>query len=142
MLAFYCFSPGAFGRAVREFLISLLISLLEQSGSATGVVEQVIRTKLTASFQPSYLAVVNESFKHSVPPGSETHFSVTIVSDAFEGQPLIARHRAVNETLKEELASGVHALSILAKTPTQWEASAKKDNSTPNCLGGSKADRL
>ena len=53
---------------------------------------------------------------------SETHFKVVIVSEAFEGKPLIDRHRAVNECLREELEQGVHALSIDAKTPKQWQA--------------------
>ena len=70
--------------------------------------------------------------------GSETHFKVCIVSDTFEGQMPIKRHRAVNSLLEEELKNGVHALSIQAKTPKQWETSSEV-HSTPNCLGGSKA---
>jgi stress-induced morphogen len=66
---------------------------------------------------------MNESFMHNVPKGSETHFKVVVVSDAFEGMALIKRHRAVNTTLKAELAAGVHALTITAKTPSEWEAS-------------------
>jgi len=51
----------------------------------------------------------------------ETHFNVIIVSDEFEGVSLIDRHRFVNECLREELEEkGVHALSIKAKTPKQW----------------------
>lgn len=42
----------------------------------------------------------------------------------------------VNEVLKEELLSGVHALSIVAKTPQQWAASDKVVESSPNCRGG------
>ena len=48
---------------------------------------------------------------------TETHFKVIIVSEIFEGKPLIDRHRAVNECLAQELNEGVHALSIDAKTP-------------------------
>ena len=51
----------------------------------------------------------------------ETHFSLLVVSEAFEGKQLIERHRMVNEILAEELnaATGgtVHALAIKAKTP-------------------------
>ena len=50
---------------------------------------------------------------------------------------LIQRHRAVNETLAEELSSGVHALSIVAKTPEQWENMTKDDiDPSPKCRGG------
>ena len=82
--------------------------------------------------------VINESHMHNVPRGSETHFKVLVVSDVFEGKPLIARHRMVNETLKEELETGgVHALSILAKVQKQWEdAKVKEVEPSPSCRGG------
>jgi BolA protein len=79
--------------------------------------------------------VVNESFKHNVPTGSETHFKVTVVSAAFDDQKLIARHRLVNMVLSEELAGSVHALSISAKTQAQWDKGTKP-HTTPNCQGG------
>ena len=93
--------------------------------------------KMTRGLEPVHLEVVNESFKHNVPKGSESHFKVTVVSARFEGQKLLARHRMVNALLEEELAGPVHALSISAKTPSQWEKSSKT-HETPNCLGGSK----
>ena len=61
-----------------------------------------------------------------------------MVSDCFRGQTPIQRHRRVNAILKEELANQVHALSIQAKTPQQWEDSGKVVDKTPPCLGGSK----
>ena len=74
---------------------------------------------------------------HNVPKGSETHFKVLVVSEAFEGKPLIARHRMVNESLKEELESGVHALSIVAKIQKQWDQlKVKEVEPSPNCRGG------
>lgn len=42
----------------------------------------------------------------------------------------------VNDILKEELNSGVHALSIVTQTPAQWENSNQKVESSPRCLGG------
>lgn len=39
----------------------------------------------------------------------------------------------VNELLKEELATAVHALSIQAKTPKQWEENPVVAN-TPGCI--------
>ena len=51
----------------------------------------------------------------------ETHFNLILVSDRFDGMPLIDRHRLVNECLKEDLeTNGVHALGIKAKTNEQW----------------------
>ena len=51
--------------------------------------------------------VINESSGHNVPKGSETHFKVVVVSDSFDGQMLIARHRMVNEILADELSGYV-----------------------------------
>ena len=98
-------------------------------------VARSIYTKLESHFLPSFLDVINESHMHNVPKGAETHFKVLIISDQFEGVPLIKRHRAVNSVLSEELKVAVHALSIVAKTSSQWDGSVEK---SPPCLGGSK----
>ena len=105
------------------------------SGMAKGPVEVKIIEKLSTSFQPLHLDVLNESNNHNVPKGSETHFKVVIVSDSFDKLPLIKRHRSVNQVLQEELSSGVHALSITAKTPQEWGKNPKAFQSPP-CRGG------
>jgi BolA protein len=101
-------------------------------------VQQTIEKKLGEALRPVHLEVVNESGMHSVPPGSETHFKVLVVSPAFDGLGLVDRHRRVNEALRDELRGGVHALSIRALTPAQW-GGAQADFTSPACLGGSKA---
>uniref|UniRef100_A0A665UEW1 BolA-like protein 1 n=1 Tax=Echeneis naucrates TaxID=173247 RepID=A0A665UEW1_ECHNA len=98
-----------------------------------------IRAKLNNTLKPDHLEVHNESHMHAVPPGSESHFRVLVVSSQFEGLPLIQRHRLVNEALKEELSSCVHALAIQAKTPEQWGTNPTLAKSPP-CMGGSKGD--
>jgi BolA protein len=50
-------------------------------------------------------------------PEGETHFAVKITSAAFAGLSRVARQRLVYETLKDELASRVHALSLTTLTP-------------------------
>ncbi|KAM3967311.1 bolA-like protein [Aphomia sociella] len=104
--------------------------------STAGPVESTIINKLQSALNASHLNVINESYMHNVPKGAETHFKVVVVSPKFDGLPLIKRHRLVNDILKEELQTGVHALSIVAKTPTQWEESDKIVESSPNCRGG------
>lgn len=101
-------------------------------------VETLISSKLQSQFKPTHMDIVNESFKHNVPKGSESHFKVVIVSDQFEGKSLVERHRMVNHCLGEELKQSIHALSIQAKTPSQWSENSTVA-STPPCLGGSKA---
>ena len=53
---------------------------------------------------PARCGVENESHKHNVPPNSETHFKVTLVSDAFESQRSVRRHQAVYAVLGDWLA--------------------------------------
>ncbi|XP_040022206.1 bolA-like protein 1 [Gasterosteus aculeatus] len=102
-------------------------------------VQRTITAKLTEKLKPDHLEVHNESHMHAVPPGSESHFRVLVVSSQFEGLPLIQRHRLVNEALKEELSSCVHALAIQAKTPEQWGRNPSVAQSPP-CMGGSRGD--
>ena len=87
-----------------------------------GAVADSIRDKLTRAFQPDQLEVVDDSARHAGHAGAgdrrgETHFDVAIVSAAFEGINRVARQRAVNAALAEELRGPVHALSIRARAP-------------------------
>jgi len=105
-------------------------------GSAPRPVEASIKEKLTSSLQPQLLQVINESHMHAVPKNSETHFKVVIVSESFEGVKSIDRHRKINALLSAELEGGVHALSIVAKTPKQWTDSGENAGKSPPCRGG------
>lgn len=88
-----------------------------------GPVQAALRSKLTSALAPSSLAVVDDSAKHSGHNGThglragETHFGVEVVSAAFEGLGPVARHRLVYAALADELAGGVHALSLVTLTP-------------------------
>lgn len=104
-------------------------------------IQEQIQQKITSTLAPVRLDVENESRNHNVPAGSETHFKVLVVSGAFEGMGLVARHRRVHEILAEELKGGVHALSVRAKTPAEWEKEEPGAFASPPCLGGSKADK-
>jgi stress-induced morphogen len=101
-------------------------------------VEETIRQKLAEHFSPVHLEVVNESHMHSVPKGSETHFKVLVVSDAFAAMGPVDRHRTVNGVLRDQFAAGLHALSLRTLTPEQWKVEGGTFESPP-CLGGSKA---
>ena len=94
-----------------------------------------IESKLNTHFAPDVLDVVNESHMHSVPPNSETHFKVTLVTSKFEGLRLVKRHQEVYKVLDEELKGGVHALALHTYTPEEWQGKAPD---SPQCLGGSK----
>ncbi|MDZ7747919.1 MAG: BolA/IbaG family iron-sulfur metabolism protein [Halofilum sp. (in: g-proteobacteria)] len=56
--------------------------------------------------------------------GDGGKFEATVVSDAFEGKNLLAKHRMVYAALDEHIKSGaIHALSIRAYTPAEWAES-------------------
>ncbi|HIO91534.1 MAG TPA: BolA family transcriptional regulator [Leucothrix mucor] len=100
--------------------------------------QATIETKLNAALSPEVLDIINESHMHNVPDGSESHFKVVAVSKDFEGKMLIARHRMINEVLSEELAGGIHALSLHTMTPDEYFEKAGRVADSPECLGGSK----
>lgn len=93
-----------------------------QGRSLTGI-------KLTEALKPTVLEIRNDSHLHSHHKAMqgvtsrETHFALNIVSNAFEGQRQLARHRMVNNLLREELhqEGGIHALQIRASTPEKDE---------------------
>lgn len=75
---------------------------------------------------------------HNVPPGSESHFKVTVVSSEFNEKMLVARHRMVNKLLTDELAGSLHALSLHTLTPEEWQEKNGEIRKSPPCMGGSK----
>ncbi|OYD26356.1 BolA family protein [Oceanimonas baumannii] len=97
-------------------------------------VQDIIEQKVKQALSPEHLEVINESYMHRVEPGSETHFKLVVVSEAFEGQRLLARHRTLNSLLAEELAGGVHALALHTLTPAEWRERGGVPAS-PNCMG-------
>ncbi|KAF9023395.1 bola-like protein [Hymenopellis radicata] len=52
--------------------------------------------------------------------GCGENYSIVIVSEAFEGKTTLARHRWINELLKNEIAQ-MHAFSQKTFTPKQYE---------------------
>jgi BolA protein len=90
-------------------------------------VADAIHDKLTATFAPLSLEVVDESARHSGHAGAtrddgthgETHFHVRLVSAAFDGVSRVERQRRIHAALAEELNGPVHALSLKALTPAE-----------------------
>jgi BolA protein len=77
---------------------------------------QRIETRLREAFAPRVLSVVDESERHrghaGYQEGGESHFRVTIESEAFQGLGRIERHRAVHAALGRELVAEIHALAL------------------------------
>ncbi|MGB1869188.1 MAG: BolA/IbaG family iron-sulfur metabolism protein [Porticoccaceae bacterium] len=105
-----------------------------------GPVEQSIADSVQGQFQPELLQLTNESHMHSVPPGSESHFKLVLVTDQFLGLRLVQRHQMIYQLLAEQLAGPVHALALHTYTVSEWSETAGGAPDSPNCLGGSKSN--
>lgn len=52
----------------------------------------------------------------------DTHFEAVVISAQFEGRRPIQRHQLVYAGLGPRMGREVHALSIQAYTPAEWQA--------------------
>jgi len=77
-----------------------------------------IKDKLQKAFTPEHLEVIDQSHLHAghagAREGGNSHFAVVIRAQAFGEITPLARHRAINDVLAEELAGPIHALTIKA----------------------------
>ncbi|VDK39363.1 unnamed protein product [Taenia asiatica] len=102
--------------------------------SEAGPVQAAIRAKLTTLFKPTCLDIINESHHHASNHGHESHFRISIVSKDFENVDDVMRHRLVKKALQHEFDAGLHAISILAKAPSE----EMRENPSVPCIGISK----
>ncbi|MDH5393717.1 MAG: BolA/IbaG family iron-sulfur metabolism protein [Gammaproteobacteria bacterium] len=98
--------------------------------------QTTITSKIQQALEPLHLEVENESHMHNVAEGSESHFKILVVSEQFDGQMLIKRHRLINQILQQELQQ-IHAMALHTMTPDEW---AKKGAApaSPPCQGAAK----
>lgn len=99
------------------------------------MIREQIEAKLAAAFEPTHLDVTDESYRHNVPAGSESHFKVVMVSDKFVGERFLSRHRSIYSVLAEELAGSVHALALHTYTLKEWEGLQDTVPASPPCRG-------
>ena len=102
--------------------------------TAAGPRQLAIEERLRQVFEPTHLEVVNESHGRKQ---DESHFKVVVISEAFEKQRLLARHRLVNAALTDGTgALPFHSLSVaVAKTPAEW-GDCSEVRASPKCAGG------
>ena len=87
-----------------------------------GIIAATIKDKLTLAFNPSQLDVIDESHLHAHHAGAkahmdsggsdESHFHVIITAQMLSQMSRLAAHRAVMDSLAEEMAGPVHALRL------------------------------
>jgi len=77
-------------------------------------------TERLASLSPQLLEIEDDGHRHVGHAGAADghgHFKLRMVSEAFRGKLLLARHRAIYAALGDMMQTDIHALSIEAKAP-------------------------
>lgn len=80
---------------------------------------------LQKAFTVEHLAIEDESHLHAGHAGAASgggHFKLLIVAPEFSGLNLVARHRAVYKALDPHIPQEIHALTISALTPDEYQA--------------------
>ena len=95
-------------------------------------IESTINKIINESYNPLYIELVNESFMHNVPRGSESHFKLVVVSNIFKNMTLIQRHKHIYSSLKTTM-NNIHALSINAFDIDEFKLNPTKSES-PDCI--------
>ena len=80
-----------------------------------------LRAALTRELDPRALEIQDDSALHAGHAGAREggHFRVTLVSERFRGRAQLERHRLVYAAAGPLMGAGVHALSIVARTPEE-----------------------
>ncbi len=93
-----------------------------------------LQALLTTAFAPVVLQIQDDSAHHAghsgAQAGGQSHYSVLMVSAAFQGLNRVARSRAVHTALASEFGpaevGGMHALALTLRTPDEHAAVLKR----------------
>tara|TARA_B100000963_G_scaffold320634_1_gene303317 strand:+ start:615 stop:911 length:297 start_codon:yes stop_codon:yes gene_type:complete len=89
-----------------------------------------IKENLSKGLKISKLDILDESPNHGGYDGTVSHVKLIIISDDFEDNKIIDRHKLVYKALGS-LVSEIHAISIVAKTNEEWLESNEYQQSPP-----------
>lgn len=81
-----------------------------------------ISERLTATFSPTQCLVEDESALHAGHAGAASgggHYRLRLVSTVFEGKNRLMRHRLVYDCLSDLMQQEIHALAIVALSPSE-----------------------
>ena len=85
--------------------------------------DQTIRARL-APLAPTAVDLADDSAEHEGHPEALRHggghFSLTVVSESFKGQPRVRRHQAVYALLADLIPGHIHALQLRTLTPDEF----------------------
>ena len=84
--------------------------------------QQAMHARLVETFQPRECQIIDESALHAGHAGAASgggHYRLRLVSERFEGQNRVQRHRLVYDCLDDMMYTEIHALAITALTPSE-----------------------
>jgi len=77
-----------------------------------------VQDRITQSLDDARVAVQDMT-------GEGDHFRVVVISDAFEGLPMVRQHQLVYEALGDSMEEEIHALGLKTYTPEEWRTIAE-----------------
>ncbi len=83
---------------------------------------EIIKIKLTETFNPVEIEVIDNSQAHAGHAGAQSgggHFHVNITAEAFEGKSMVQRHQLIYKALGDLMKKQIHALGINANAPSE-----------------------
>lgn len=89
---------------------------------------QAMTKRLTEDLAPLHLQIEDESALHVGHAGAASgggHYRLTLSSTRFEGKSRLTRHRLVYDCLSDLMRGDIHALAIVALTPSEFAAIEK-----------------
>lgn len=90
---------------------------------------EMMRQKLS-TLSPTHIDIIDDSAKHAGHAGAAGgggHYRLTLVSDQFKGMNTLTRHRTVYQALGDMMTEQIHALSISAFTPEEFQSTTQQD---------------
>lgn len=91
------------------------------NAQTTGPVAAEMLRRLNSALSPTSIELVDDSEQHrghsGYNPAGESHFSLSVESEAFAGKSRLERQRMVYAALGDLMEARVHALSIRASAP-------------------------
>ena len=86
-------------------------------------VSDFIQTQIERELKPVSMKLTNDSGKHQGHAGDDgsgqTHYTLMVVSSAFEGMSRVERQRTVNTIINPAFSQGLHAISMKLFTPIE-----------------------
>ena len=90
---------------------------------------ETLREKLLGDLPGAHIQIEDDSWQHAGHAGAtggNMHLTITEVSEKFRGVSLIDQHRMVQQILKNEIGTLIHALILKTHTPENWRGQIPK----------------